>query len=118
MKTTVKIAGLAVPLVLSAVTAQGAAVTYTPSSASVQLQTATTGSYILAAFSFGLSRGTGLAYQDNGANVTAQAGNQKGTIVFGANTSGGGVSACLGVSVSTTNGFSGSGPTANSNGCS
>jgi hypothetical protein len=113
MKTTVKIAGMAVPLVLSAV-AHGA--TFAPSSASVQLQTATTGSYILAQFSFGLSRGTGLAYTENNQNVTAQAGNQKGTIVFGANTSGGGVSACLGVSASTSTGYSAA-PTANSNGC-
>jgi hypothetical protein len=114
MKTTVKIAGMAVPLVLSAV-AHGS--TFTPSTASVQLQTATTGSYILAQFSFGLSRGTGLAYAETQQNVAAQAGNQKGTIVFGANTSGGGVSACLSVPANSSTGYSGT-PTTGGNGCS
>ncbi|WP_156970877.1 hypothetical protein [Andreprevotia chitinilytica] len=115
MKTCLKIAGLAIPVVLAM---QANAGTIAPT-ATATTQTAATGSFIVAAFSFGLSANVGLGYTESPTNVVINTGNIKGSVTFGANSTGGAVAPCTtNATPSTANGYSVAAPSTAGSGCS
>lgn len=112
-KTVLKIAGVAVPVLLSAVSH---AVTLAPAT-SATTATIATGSFILSSFTFSKSIGVGLAYTESTSAVVVNAGNTKGGKTFGGSSNGGSVKACT-AAPSTSNGYTVAAPSVTADGCS
>lgn len=113
MEIRIKIAGMAVPLVLMGGMVD--AVTFLPQTTPQLVTAVPVSSYVLTAFSFNMSAGVGLAYAENSTQVSVQTGHSKGTTTFGSQSGGGAVAQCQ-TPPNTSTGFT-LVPNATGNGC-